>query len=197
MKSIGIVGSGIAGLQLGLFLQKHGATPVIYSDKSPDQIRETRLSCLVIRFAHTLERERALGIDHWNFPDFGIECVHMNLGIEAPITWIGSMSPPASAVDMRIYQSTLLEDFAERGGKVIIGNLGKRCTRLSEARFDGCRLGPRQSRRCSLGSLSARLSSDAPSHCAFFRGLDFPNPRRCAMRLAWQRRNLSSSLHDF
>ena len=92
MKSIGIVGSGIAGLQLGLFLQKHGATPVIYSDKSPDQIRETRLSCLVIRFAHTLERERGLGVDHWNFPDFGIEGVHMNLGIEAPITWIGSMS---------------------------------------------------------------------------------------------------------
>jgi glycine/D-amino acid oxidase-like deaminating enzyme len=60
MKNIGIVGSGIAGLQLGLFLQKHGIGATIYSDRSPEQIRAGRLSNFVVRFEHTRERERAL-----------------------------------------------------------------------------------------------------------------------------------------
>ena len=47
MKNIGIVGSGIAGLHLGLFLQKHGVDATIYSDRSPDQIRAGRLPNLV------------------------------------------------------------------------------------------------------------------------------------------------------
>jgi 2-polyprenyl-6-methoxyphenol hydroxylase-like FAD-dependent oxidoreductase len=49
MKHIGIIGSGIAGLHLGLFLQKHGVDSTIYSDRSPDQIRAGRLSNLVVR----------------------------------------------------------------------------------------------------------------------------------------------------
>jgi hypothetical protein len=121
MNNIGIVGSGIAGLQLGLFLQKHGVDATIYSDRSPDQIRASRLSNLVVRFDHTRERESALGVNHWDFADFGVTCVHMHLGIEAPIVWTGSLKRPASSVDMRIYQSTLLEDFAGRGGKLHIG----------------------------------------------------------------------------
>src|SRR5215475_1589404 len=123
MKNIGIVGSGIAGLQLGLFLQKHGVDATIYSDRSPAQIRESRLSNFVVRFNHTLERERALGVDHWEFPDFGVFGVHMHVGIEPPIVWNGSFKRPASSVDMRIYQSTLLEDFSARGGKVTVGAL--------------------------------------------------------------------------
>ena len=81
MKSIGIVGSGIAGLQLGLFLQRHGLDATIYSDKSPEQIRASRLPSLVVRFDHTRERERALGVEHWEFPDFGVFGVQMHIGI--------------------------------------------------------------------------------------------------------------------
>ena len=58
MKNIGIVGSGIAGLQLGLFLQKHGIDATIYSDRSPEQIRASRLFNFVVRFDQTCERER-------------------------------------------------------------------------------------------------------------------------------------------
>jgi hypothetical protein len=121
MKNIGIVGSGMAGLQLGLFLQKHGVDATIYSDRSPDEIRASRLSNFVVRFAHTRERERALGVNHWDFADFGVTGVQMHIGIQPPIVWTGSLQWPASSVDMRIYQSTLLEDFARRGGRVVIG----------------------------------------------------------------------------
>src|SRR5262249_51881648 len=105
MKSIGIVGSGIAGLHLGLFLQKDGVDATIYSDKAPDQIRAGRLHNLVVRFDRTRERERALGVDHWEFPDFGVFGVHMRVGIAPPIVWNGSFKRPASSVDMHIYQS--------------------------------------------------------------------------------------------
>src|SRR5262249_2144879 len=111
MTSIGIVGSGIAGLQLGLFLQRHGLDATIYSDRSPDQIRASRLPNLVVRFDRARERDRALGVEHWDVPDFGVFGVHMHIGIEPPISWKGSLTRPASGVDMRIYQSTLLEDF--------------------------------------------------------------------------------------
>ena len=123
MKSIGIVGSGIAGLQLGLFLQRHGLDATIYSDKSPEQIRASRLPSLVVRFDHTRERERVLGVEHWEFPDFGVFGVQMHIGIQPPIDWKGSVKRPASGVDMRLYQSTLLEDFAGRGGQVVVGAL--------------------------------------------------------------------------
>src|ERR1044071_2184320 len=84
MKNIGIVGSGIAGLHLGLFLQRHGLDATIYSDRSAEQIRAGRLSNFVVRFEHTLERERALGVAHWDFADFGVFGVHMYIGIEPP-----------------------------------------------------------------------------------------------------------------
>jgi 2-polyprenyl-6-methoxyphenol hydroxylase-like FAD-dependent oxidoreductase len=180
MKSIGIVGSGIAGLQLGLFLQKHGVTPVIYSDRTPDQIREGRLGALVVRFDSTLERERALGVAHWDDPDFGVFGVHMHIGIEPAIKWFGSVKRRASSVDMRIYQSTLLDDFAARGGKVVAGALGS---------SDVARLGDEHdlmvvaSGRGSLTEMFPRDPDRSPITQplrqltgAFYRGLDFPDP---------------------
>src|ERR1044071_1661030 len=134
MNNIGIVGSGIAGLHLGLFLQKHGVDATLYSDRSPDQIRAGRLPNLVARFEPTRERERALGVNHWDFPDFGVFGVHMYIGNQPPIRWTGRLQQPASGVDMRIYQSTLLEDFVQRGGKLVVGAVQtSNLVRLSES----------------------------------------------------------------
>src|SRR5262245_26376888 len=96
MNNLGIVGSGIARLQLGLFLQNHVMDDTIYIDRSPDQIRASRLPNLVSRFDPTRDRERSLGVNHWDFPDFGVFGVHMHVGIEPPIVWKGVFKRPAS-----------------------------------------------------------------------------------------------------
>jgi len=182
MKNIGIVGSGIAGLQLALFLQKHGQNATIYSDKSADQIRDGRLFNLVVRFDHTRERERELGVNHWDFPDYGVFGVHMYIGSQPPIVWKGSVKRPASAVDMRIYQSTLLKDFEKRGGKVVIGALGASDVASLSAQHD---LMVVASGRGSLTEMFPRDPNRSPftspqRHLtgAFFRGVDFPESLR-------------------
>jgi 2-polyprenyl-6-methoxyphenol hydroxylase-like FAD-dependent oxidoreductase len=180
MKNIGIVGSGAAGLQLGLFLQKHGVGATIYSDRTPEQIRASRLSNFVVRFNRTRERERALGVDHWEFPDFGVFGVHMHLGVNPPIVWTGSFKQPASSVDMRIYQSTLLEDFAARGGRVTVGALESSDVARLSGRHD---LMVVASGRGSLTGLFPRDPSRGPfAHPqrlltgALFRGIHLPDP---------------------
>ena len=73
MTNIGIVGSGIAGLHLALFLQKHGIPATMYSDRTPEQFRASRVPSLVTRFEHT----RELGVNYWDAPELNTVCVYM------------------------------------------------------------------------------------------------------------------------
>jgi styrene monooxygenase A-like protein len=180
MKHIGIVGSGIAGLQLGLYLQMHGIGVTIYCESTPDQIRASRISNFVVRFERTRERERMLGVNHWDFSDFGIFGVNMHIGIDPPIVWGGSFKRAGSGVDMRIYQSTLLEDFAARGGKVSFGALEAKDLKLLSERHD---LMVIASGRGSVPEMFPRDPARSPNAHpqrlltgAFFNGLDFPDP---------------------
>ena len=50
MNSISIVGSGIAGLHHGLFLQQRGVPATIDSDLTPERVRAGRLPNSVARF---------------------------------------------------------------------------------------------------------------------------------------------------
>jgi hypothetical protein len=121
-QSIGIVGAGIAGLQLTLRLHQSGISTTLYTDRTPDQILAGRLPNSVCRFAPTRERERALGVDHWDDPR------SLTTGIDfhitgTPIAWRGSFTQPASFVDTRLYQATLLEDVLQSGTRVVNGAL--------------------------------------------------------------------------
>jgi 2-polyprenyl-6-methoxyphenol hydroxylase-like FAD-dependent oxidoreductase len=123
MTSIGIIGTGIAGLHLGLFLRQHGISAIIYADRTPEQQRSGRILNNVVRFAHTRSRERALGVNHWDAIGPDLESVSVYVGGEHPLAFSGHLSQPASYVDMRMYQATLLEDFAVRGGDVAFGEV--------------------------------------------------------------------------
>jgi 2-polyprenyl-6-methoxyphenol hydroxylase-like FAD-dependent oxidoreductase len=77
MTSIGIVGTGIAGLHLGLLLRHHGISATIYADRTSDQQRSGRILNNVIRFEHTRARERTLGINHWDDVGPSVESINI------------------------------------------------------------------------------------------------------------------------
>ena len=184
MISIGIVGTGIAGLQLGLLLQQRGIPTTIYADRTPEQQRGGRILNNVVRFGHTRERERALGVNHWDSVGPDLTSVSLAVGGEHPLGFVGHLSQPASYVDMRLYQATLLEDFATRGGDVVFGAVqAEDLARLSK-RHD---LIVVASGRGSLAELFPRVAAYSPydrpqrSLClGFFHG-HHGRPTRCGV----------------
>ena len=120
MTSIGIVGTGIAGLQLALSLQQAGIDTTLYADRTPDEIRGSRLLNTVSRFGSTIDRERALGVAHWvedpsNYRDIQVSVTG------TPVAFSGKLRQPAGNVDFRVYLAQLQEDYAARGGNIVLG----------------------------------------------------------------------------
>ena len=118
MPSIAIVGTGISGLHLALRLQQAGVPSTVYTERTAEEIAGGRVLNLVVRFDHTRDRERSLGVHHWDSPDYNMFGVHFSALGEFPLGFHGRMSRPGSAVDFRIYLPRLLADYAERGGEV-------------------------------------------------------------------------------
>lgn len=123
MAGIGIVGAGVAGLQLGLFLQKHNIPATIYTERTAEQQRAGRLLNTVGRSSATRERERELGVNHWDSGVSDVSSMRLYIAGEQPLAFHGDLAEPWSFVDMRLYLATLLEDFTARGGDVVFGAL--------------------------------------------------------------------------
>ena len=119
MPSVAIVGAGVAGLHLALFLQRHGVPTVLYADRTGEQVRDGRLPNVVCRFGSTRERERVLGVQHWDDNGYGADLVQVRIGGEPPIAFRGRLSRQASYVDFRLYLPRLLADYRERGGRLV------------------------------------------------------------------------------
>ena len=134
MGEIGIVGAGTAGLQLALLLKRNGAEPTLYAERTADEIRGGRLPNTVIHNYRTRARERLLGVNHWDDTGLDIKGHWHYVHGESPLSFPGYFEHPSLGVDYRIYQSELLEDFENRGGRVTygpvraddIGSLGSR-----------------------------------------------------------------------
>ena len=119
MTSIGIVGTGISGLTLALTLQQAGIDTTVYAPCTPDETRRMRLPNTVARFAPTLAREHALGVEHWGASG-SFEAMYVSI-LDTPIAFTGRLRDPASCVDFRVYLPRLLEDYVDRGGDVVVG----------------------------------------------------------------------------
>lgn len=122
-KRIGIIGSGTAGLHLGLYLQQNGVDATIFSDKTPEQIASGRLLNTVAHHATTIASETALGVNHWPTDQMGYFGHYYYIGTPQPLEFYGELRNPSRAVDYRIYQPALMRDFESRGGKIVYGEI--------------------------------------------------------------------------
>ena len=117
-KKIGIVGAGTAGLHLALLLRQHDIEVTLFTDRRPSEYAGMRLLNTVAHHAVTLERETALGINHWPEAEYGY-FGHYYIGAKPQaLEFYGDLHAPSRAVDYRLYQPRLMEDFLEQGGEI-------------------------------------------------------------------------------
>lgn len=135
-KSIGIIGAGVGGLHLGLYLQKHGIQPTIITDRSPEQYANARLLNTVAHHAVTIERENQLGVNHWDNPDWIYHHHDHYFGFPQPLNFRGTFSKPSRAVDYRLYLPALMEDFLARGGMIEYASIQDEDVPVLANRFD-------------------------------------------------------------
>ena len=180
MAEVGIIGSGIAGLHLGLSLLERGIPATIYTEWTPEQQLARRLPNMVARNACTRAREYRLSVNHWDRPSHDMGRLAVRVAGPTPLSFSGGM-PPAQAVDMRIYGARLLDDFSSRGGQVVIGAIQT---------FELERLATRHqllvvaSGRANLSSLFPRVEEHSPFTSpqrlvvgGLFRGVRYSEPR--------------------
>ncbi len=123
MASIGIVGAGIAGLHLALYLQQQGVPVTLYSERSPDELRAGRLPTMTSFLGRARARIAALGTNHWEDPAHGTTAVRIEIAGDPPLIFTGTVVPPSIFIDMRLYLPRAQEDFVARGGEVVLGPL--------------------------------------------------------------------------
>lgn len=121
--SIGIVGTGISGLQLALRLHQFGIPATVYAPQTPEDIRGGPPVNLVTRFGPTRAREEALGITHWAGARFDNPAMHVHVEAPGGPHFGAKLPTPASSVDFRLYLATLLEELLHRGGHVVWRNV--------------------------------------------------------------------------
>lgn len=122
-KRIAIVGGGVGGLHLGLFLRQHGIEVTVHTDRRPEELARGKLLNTVAHHAATLERERALGVDHWPAEAHGYHCHYHHFGGEQPLFFRGDFRSSSRAIDYRVYLPRLMADFVESGGRIVYGEL--------------------------------------------------------------------------
>ena len=118
MADIAVIGAGISGLHLALRLQQAGVSTTVYTDRAPEQMASGRPTTLTLRWHNTRERERALGVEHWERSDLDVYGINVNIEDEPPLRFFGRLEAPGTGVDFRVYLPALLQDYVDRGGKV-------------------------------------------------------------------------------
>jgi styrene monooxygenase len=135
-KKIAIIGAGTAGLHLGLHLRSAGVDVTIFTDKRPDEYAGLRLLNTVAHHYVTVERETALGANHWPSETYGYVGHNYYIGGPNPLRFYGDLGRPSRAVDYRMYQPRLMEDFLARGGRIEYREISHDEVPEISARFD-------------------------------------------------------------
>jgi styrene monooxygenase A-like protein/F420-dependent NADP oxidoreductase-like protein len=127
MRRIAIVGGGQSGLQLALGLQQKGYDVTVASNRTPEQIRTGRVTSSQFMFDASLQIERDLGINFWEK-----ECpITEGIAFAVPgpdgsraLFWETKLDRPGQSVDQRVKFAGWTEEFAKRGGNLVLEDAG-------------------------------------------------------------------------
>jgi styrene monooxygenase len=122
-KHIAIVGGGVSGLHLALYLRAHDVQVSLHTDRRPEEFRHQRLLNTVAHHSVTVAREDALRVNHWPTEQVGYYCHYHYFGGPQPLFFRGDFKSASRAVDYRIYLPRLMQDLQERGGQIHYGEL--------------------------------------------------------------------------
>jgi hypothetical protein len=187
MHNIGIIGAGIAGLHLALYLQQNGIDATIITDIEPEAYRTARLLNTVAHHHTTLARETALGVNHWPDMDDHYHYHDHWLNLPDPLHFAGHFNNPSRAVDYRIYLPTLMEDFIARGGSIEYRRIEEEDIQPLADRFDllvvAVGKGP-------LGAMFAHDPAESPFQqpqrrlsCGLYTGVAHTDPKNVTLSL--------------
>jgi hypothetical protein len=122
-RKILIVGAGQSGLQLALGLQQHGYDVTVMSARTAEEIRTGRVMSTQAMFHPALQRERDLGLNFWEDETPSYERHIYTLREpdgNVVLDYSGRFRDYAQSVDQRVKMSGWLEEFENRGGRVVI-----------------------------------------------------------------------------
>jgi hypothetical protein len=127
MRKIAIVGAGQSGLQLALGLLKQGYEVTVVSNRTAEQVRKGRVSSSQFMFHDSLQNERDLGINFWEEEcptTEGIAFAVPGPDGSPALFWDAKLDHFGQSVDQRVKFSGWMEEFAKRGGNLIIQDAG-------------------------------------------------------------------------
>ncbi|MDY6814254.1 MAG: styrene monooxygenase/indole monooxygenase family protein [Pseudomonadota bacterium] len=129
MKSIAIIGAGPVGLHLGFALLKaSGFKVTIFSDRTPEQYGDAKLSNTAAFFSYVQGKEQELGINFWDDVTPRGKGIHLEAHLPTGDT-IASIDAAfrdgvtAQGVDYRIRIPRWMQEFSQRGGDLRVESI--------------------------------------------------------------------------
>lgn len=127
MAKFTIVGAGQAGLMVGIGLLDAGHAVRMVSNRTPEQLRDGKVLSSQCMFGAALAREATLGLDFWRDECPPVEGIAMSIPDGQGgkmIGWDGRLDLPAQSVDQRVKMPRWMEEFAKRGGDLVLHDAG-------------------------------------------------------------------------
>jgi 2-polyprenyl-6-methoxyphenol hydroxylase-like FAD-dependent oxidoreductase len=126
MPDVAVVGAGVGGLHLSLLLQQREVPVTLYAERPADEMRGgPRLTNTAGHWVPTRERERELGVNHWDDAWPRVAKLNVMVSGQNPLTFSADLGQGPIAIDYRVQMARLLEDFIERGGNVVYGAVAR------------------------------------------------------------------------
>lgn len=127
MRSIGIVGGGHAGLQLGIGLRQRGYAVTIVTDRTPADVRTGKIMSSQGMQRTALQHERALGLAFWDDLAPKHDFIEFSLGgpgRERAIHWRAPVPGHGNSVCQRLKIPRWSDEFKKLGGVLDVRSVG-------------------------------------------------------------------------